>query len=176
MRKEKYTKNWEFFLSSVIFWIITIILLINSLILNQGHLIYALDDTYIHLAIAKNFSQYGVWGVSKYEFSSSSSSLFYTLLLSLIFLLFGPNEIIPFIINVISANLLIYQVYYLFKEKYNLPSYAIFIALLLLIFFLPLHSLIFIGMEHIIQTIFNIFFVFFSINVVSSECIFKSIN
>ena len=79
-------------------------MLFYSYLLNDGHIIYALDDAYIHMAIAKNFSQKGVWGVTDEGFSSSSSSLLYTLLLSLIFL-FGPNEIAPLIINLVAATL-----------------------------------------------------------------------
>jgi hypothetical protein len=42
--------------------------------MNGGSFTYALDDAYIHLAMAKNFPL-GVWGTTRYEFSSSSSSL-----------------------------------------------------------------------------------------------------
>ncbi|MFX1503120.1 MAG: hypothetical protein ACFFDH_19325 [Promethearchaeota archaeon] len=144
-------------------------MLIYSIVyLNEGHLIYTLDDVYIHMAIAKNFSQYGVWGVSKKEFSSSSSSLLYSLLLSLIFL-FGPNEFAPLIINLIFANLILYIIYYILKIRYNIPSYAVFICLILIIFFLPLPFLVFTGMEHTIQIFVDIIFVYFAINLLSDE-------
>jgi len=119
------------------------------------------------MAIAKNFSQYGVWGVTNNEFSSASSSLLYTLLLSFIFL-FGPNEIAPLVINLVFANLLIYIVYS-FLKKNNLPSYAILLALILIIFFIPLLFLIFTGMEHTMQICINVVFVYFASNILSDE-------
>jgi hypothetical protein len=60
--------------------------------LSGGHLIYPLDDVYIHMAVAKNFATHGVWGVSPYEFSSATSSPLYILLLASVFKITGPNE------------------------------------------------------------------------------------
>lgn len=126
MSKKKNLKNrYELVLSLGLFWGFLIYQLIYILTLNQGSLIYLLDDTYIHLAIAKNFAKYGVWGVNSDEFSSTSSSLLYTLLLSFLFLLFGVNEIIPFIVNLVFANLLIYVLYNLLKKKdFRLMQYC----------------------------------------------------
>ncbi len=145
-----------------------IILLLFSLHLNKGHFIYSLDDAYIHMAIAKNFSQHGVWGVNKKEFSSSSSSLLYTLLISLLFLIFGPYELIPLIINLIFAHLLIYGIYYILKMKTHLPPYATFVGILCIIFFLPLHSLVFIGLEHTMQNVIDLIFVVITAQLLSN--------
>lgn len=158
--KIKIREYWEIIGSLTVFWTIMILLLVYSIIfLNDGNLVYSLDDAYIHMAIAKNFSQHGVWGITKKKFSSSSSSLLYTLLLSLIFL-FGPNEIAPLIINLVAANLFLCFVYYILKIKYNLPPYATFTGLILLIFLIPLPFLIFTGMEHTIQIFIFIVFVY----------------
>ncbi len=34
----------------------------------QGEIIYPLDDTYIHMAVAKNFVEHHVWGITQYAF------------------------------------------------------------------------------------------------------------
>ncbi len=164
--KNLIRKYKELFAGLGIFWILMIVMLTISLILNHGHIIYALDDAYIHMAIAKNFSQHGIWGVTKKEFSSSSSSLLYSLLLSLIFL-FGPNELVPLIINLIFANILLFEVNYILKERFNIPSYSTFICLVSIILFIPLPFLVFTGMEHVIQIVINILFVYIASTILS---------
>jgi len=161
-------KYWELFFVLLFFWIIILVILIQSLILNNGHVIYSLDDVYIHMAIAKNFSKYGVWGVTKKEFSSSSSSLLYSLLLSFLFL-FGPYEIIPLIINLVFSNLIILEAYYILKIKKNIPSYAVIICLVLIILLVPLHFLIFTGMEHTIQICLDVLFFYIASLIISKE-------
>lgn len=44
--------------------------------------LFALDDAYIHLAIAQNLFQHGTWGVNPDAFSSTTSSPLWTLLLT----------------------------------------------------------------------------------------------
>jgi len=100
-------RYWPVLAATIILWCTVLLLLILSVRQNQGHLVYALDDGYIHMAMAKNFAQDGVWGVTRYEFSSSSSSLLWTLLLSAIYLIFGTNESAPLVLNVIFATLLV---------------------------------------------------------------------
>jgi len=100
-------RHWPVLAAIIILWCTVLLLLILSVRQNQGHLVYALDDPYIHMAIAKNFAQHGVWGVTRYEFSSSSSSLLWTVLLSAIYLIFGTNEIAPLVLNVIVATLVV---------------------------------------------------------------------
>ncbi len=73
--------NFVLYTNLFIFNLIMIIFA-RLIILESGHIIYPLDDAYIHMAIAKNFSKYGVWGINKEYFTSSSSSLLYTVILS----------------------------------------------------------------------------------------------
>jgi len=61
---------WPLLICLTLFWTIVAVLLIASLRRTSGHLVYALDDPYIHMAMAKNFSQHGVWGVTRYGFTS----------------------------------------------------------------------------------------------------------
>ena len=62
---------------------------------NDGHLIYPLDDTYISMAMGKNLAEHGVWGVTRHEFSSTSSSLIWPLLLAAADRVLGTNELVP---------------------------------------------------------------------------------
>jgi hypothetical protein len=66
----------------------------------DGHLIYSLDDAYIHMAVAKNLARSGVWGCTPYHFSSSSSSLLWTLTLGIANRLAGVRDATPLIFNV----------------------------------------------------------------------------
>ena len=57
------------------------IVLAISIDLADGHLIYTLDDPYIHLAVARNILL-GGYGVNATEFSSPSSSILWPWLLA----------------------------------------------------------------------------------------------
>jgi len=52
----------------------------------NGAFVYPLDDTFIHMALAKNLAYYGNWGMDRYAFASASSSVLYTYRLSSLFL------------------------------------------------------------------------------------------
>ncbi len=49
-------RHWPVLAAIIILWCTVLLLLILSVRQNQGHLVYALDDPYIHMAIAKNFA------------------------------------------------------------------------------------------------------------------------
>src|SRR5271167_2084671 len=65
----------------------------------NGMLIYPLDDTFIHMAVARNLSMHHNWGINPFQFGSASSSLLYTLLLSGLFSIFSVDRLIPFLVN-----------------------------------------------------------------------------
>jgi hypothetical protein len=44
------------------------------------------------MSIAKNLIKYGVWGINKYEFARASSSPVWTILLSIIYSIFGIKD------------------------------------------------------------------------------------
>jgi hypothetical protein len=159
-------RHWPLITAMGTLWAAVTICLILSIKENQGHFVYALDDPYIHMAMAKNFVQHGVWGVTKHGFSSSSSSLLWTLLLSSIYFLFGINELSPLILNIIFATVICILVYVILI-KYKLNPFFIAITLLLIIFITPLTVLIFCGQEHTLHTLITIFFVYLSANILS---------
>jgi hypothetical protein len=125
---------------------------------NQSHFVYALDDPYIHMAVAKNLAGHGVWGITPYEFSSASSSLLWTGVLALIFFITGPQEIVPLLLNLVAASALLIMCYKLL-ERYEVAGRYKVLAGLGLIFLTPLPALVFVGMEHTVQTLLVIGFV-----------------
>ncbi len=141
--------------------------LMMSLDVTEGKFIYVLDDAYIHLAFAKNIVINGVAGITKYENSSSSSSPLWTLILILIFYLTGVNELVPLILNILFSFVLITLAFFFFK-KYSLTNVFSTSGLLAIIIITPLILNIFTGMEHLLQTIFTISFIFLSVKELSS--------
>ncbi|MFW6270554.1 MAG: hypothetical protein ACOC4G_10800, partial [Bacillota bacterium] len=93
--KNHFKKYWPIIFSVLILLSVLFILINISFKRNEGVFVYALDDPYIHMSIAKNLVQEKVFGVTKYEFSFSTSSPLYTLLLSFFYYIFSPNEITP---------------------------------------------------------------------------------
>lgn len=153
-------------LSIIIFLALVSTILVISAEENEGNLVYALDDPYIHMAMAKNFALHGVWGVTKYGFTSSSSSPLYTLLLSAIYFIFGVSVAVPFILNIIFAIILLAMVYHILN-RYKITSFYSLFILLSLVIFTPLPALVFVGMEHILQIILFILFIYLAAKLIS---------
>lgn len=160
--------HWPLVFAIATLWLAAVAVWLVSLKQNEGHFVYALDDPYIHMAMAKNFARAGVWGVTGYEFSSSTSSLFWTLLLSGCDLLTGVHEATPFILNLIFASLLLFAAYLVLK-RYSIHGPKSFLLLMALLFLTPLLPLIFTGMEHTAQILLNLAFVYLAARVLSQE-------
>src|SRR6266566_120392 len=97
-------------------WACVGVLLYISVGQNQGHVVYVLDDSYIHMAVARNLAQHGVWGISQYGFSSVTSSIAWPLLLAGVYLVFGPNEIAPLLLNLVFATALVWLAYVMLRS------------------------------------------------------------
>ncbi len=117
-----------------------------------GRFIYGLDDAYIHLAIAKHIAQNGVWGVTPFDFSSSSSSIVWPLLLAGAFKLFGVREIIPFVFALAAAAALMFVLYREWTRRGDPPLWAL-VMLIAWMLFLPLGPILFNGMETMLQAL-----------------------
>jgi len=165
----KLRENQALVLFLCVFLLTISFLLVQSLLQNDGHLIYRLDDAYIHMAMAKNISKHGVFGITNDEFSSTSSSILYTLLLALLFLIFGVNEIIPFIINIIFSITIIWFFYYMIKKKTKMSNLRIFMILFFISFTLPLPMLIFDGLEHPLHILVTIIIIWIITDLLSSN-------
>lgn len=135
----------------------------------DNHLVYSLDDAYIHMSISKNLAEYGIWGVTKYEFASCSSSLIWTLLLAAVYYIFSPNEITPFIFNIIPAVLIIISAYFLLLKSGVTGKIYQLSVLIFIILLPPLPPLIFTGLEHVLHILISILFVYFAAETLSGN-------
>ncbi len=68
-----------------------------------GMWIYPLDDAYIHMAVARHFVEDGVWGLTPYAFSSTTSSPLFTLLIAGGFALLGVTVWIPLFLGILGG-------------------------------------------------------------------------
>src|SRR5438105_4121313 len=92
------------FLSGTIF-LLAIVGILEYITLRKtnGVFCYPLDDTFIHLAVAKNAALYGNWGVTSSEWVSTSSAPLFTALLTVLFKLFGLSIYFPFLLGIAGA-------------------------------------------------------------------------
>jgi hypothetical protein len=166
--KRTLLQHWPLYASVLILSLLLWLSLAISFSQNQGHLVYALDDAYIHMAMAGNFSHYGVWGVTRYGFTSSSSSILWTLLLSLTYYLFGVSQIAPLLWNLLCAVLVLWVAYGILTW-YKLPPALKLAALLAIIFLIPLPALILSGLEQNLQTLLALLATFLAARMLSGE-------
>ena len=153
--RNRIETHWPIIVALITLWVTMTMLISSSLQQTGGHLIYVLDDAYIHMAMAKNIVQHGVYGVTQYEFSSSSSSPVWTLLLASFYVVFGTREWIPFVLNVLFASTILVAIYLIFRHA-SMSTVLSFITLLAIAFFTPFPALIFCGMEHLLHILLTI--------------------
>lgn len=115
-----------------------------------GRYIYPLDDAYIHLSMAKNFAEFQTWGITQYEFSSTTSSPLFTFLLAILIKVFGNWEYIPLVANTVAGLFLIW-ISHNYLKQFSKLTYTIFLASIVLL--MPLHLMIMTGMEHVFHTL-----------------------
>ena len=163
------SRHWPLIITIIILWLTVALLLAVSMKQNHGHLIYAFDDPYIHMAMAKNFAQHGVWGISRYEFSSSSSSLLWTLMLSIVYFLFGVNELTPLILNILFATATV-VFFSRILNRFSPTSPAVqTLGLIGILFLTPLPALVLTGQEHVLHTLITVLFAYLSARALSQE-------
>lgn len=156
-------KKWFIFAGSIIiclivFSVITLYLLSSSLKQTSGHFGYPLDDTYIHMAMARHFAERCSWGVSLYGFSSSTSSPLWTLLISFFFKIAGVKDLIPFILCLaIGSFAIIIIALFLRKHFSPIPLIA---TLLTIIIFSPMPVMTLTGLEHLLHSFLNFILLF----------------
>jgi hypothetical protein len=140
-----------------VFGLAAAVLVAWSLRKSGGHLVYALDDAYIHMAMARNLVEHDVFGVTRYDFASSSSSPLWTLLLAASFAIVGTRAWLPLVLNVASAVLLLGVADRVLRAHAVGPRLRL-AALLAVVFLTPLPSLVMTGQEHLLHAALTLAF------------------
>lgn len=161
-------EHWPLFAAAGIFLAVLFVLVFFSLRATQGHFAYALDDIYIHMAIAKNFAEHGVWGITKTEFASAASSIIYPLILTASFIIFGVNELSPFIVNIFFGLLAILAAYAILKN-YGLKNRWTAVSLLIFVFVTPLFVVTLTGLEHTMHIAISLVFAYHAAKVIAAD-------
>lgn len=123
----------------------------------HGQFTYPLDDTYISMAMAKNLVRYGVMGLTRYEFSASSSCPLWILLIAVAYGLTGVTWWVPLALG-FMAGLAVLAVAYRILLSYTKNAFVIASALAMLCFFTPLPALGLSGMEHTFHIVLVLLF------------------
>ncbi|MEE8640188.1 MAG: hypothetical protein V3T41_07240 [bacterium] len=159
--KRIFSDYWPLVAAVVSLWLAVGCFLIISLKGTDGHLVYALDDAYIHMAMAKNIALHGVWGVTRYGFSSTSSSPLWLLLLTACYYAFGVNGATPFVLNVVFATAVCTAAFVVLKKS-GVGKIRLLVCLFAITFLTPLPTLIFGGMEHAMHAFLAVAFLYAS--------------
>jgi hypothetical protein len=141
------------------FWGIVAYLLAQTLSRTNHHLIYALDDAYIHMAIAKNVVAHGVWGLTPAHFANASSSPLWTALLALDYGIFGCNTVSPLVLNIVCASAVLVLVDRALRGMSPSRLYRALVLMFLMVA-TPLPSLVFTGQEHALHILLSLAFLF----------------
>ena len=123
----------------------------------DGRLIYAVDDAYIHMAVARTWAEHSIWGCTPFHFSSSSSSLLWTFGLGVAYRAFGVHEWTPLLLNVSFAvgTLVVAN-----GSLARLGAQPLLraSALLGIVVAFPLAGMVLLGMEHVLHVLLTIGF------------------
>lgn len=114
--------------------------------MTEGHYVYPLDDSYIHMAMAKTLARHGSWGLSAGHFDPASSAPIWTLLLAGLYRLGGVHVWGPLVLSGIASVMVI-----ALGERVLRPYVATPVlratVLLGIAWIIPLPALIVTGME-----------------------------
>lgn len=127
------------------------------LVATAGHFTYILDDPYIHMAMARHAADGDAWGVTRYEFSSSTSSPLWTLLLTGAYAAAGPLHRLPLAFELALAVFLLAWLDRILRDRGATPACRL-VALLAVALFTPLPALVFGGQEHLLHALLTLAF------------------
>lgn len=135
--------------------LVTAILVVVGLILDDGHFLYVFDDTAIHMSMANQLLHHGTWGVTAGHYTSASSAPGWTLLVA------GATGVLPFLatfvpllLDLLAALWVIHLVgrhqSFLRPGRGDRVADAFVVLLVAVVWFLP--GLVLTGMEHVLQS------------------------
>jgi hypothetical protein len=159
-------RHWPFLLVLAFWLALFAVTLAQILVITGGRMVYASDDVYIHMAIAKNLVQHGVWGVTQFGFTSCASSIIWPLVIAATYLLFGVNVWSPILIN-LALSIAVLAAVYRFLRGRGRGDWTCAAVLALLVVCVPLTAISFDGMEHMLQILMFVLFaerLFFVLN------------
>ncbi|MBI5876071.1 MAG: hypothetical protein HZB53_00350 [Chloroflexi bacterium] len=142
----------------VSYWAITALIVARAMDATGGRLVYPLDDTYTHMAIARHAAENGVWGVTVHEFSSSSSSPLWVFLLFGIYRVAGTGDVWPLALNLVFGTSLLVSVGWALGHSCPVVGRAVTLGAVLLA--VPLPLLTFEAMEHVLHAFLLLLFVY----------------
>ena len=134
----------------------------------DGHIIYSVDDAYIHMAVAKNFANHGLWGCTPFHFSSSSSSLLWTFVLGIAYRSSGLHDVTPLVFN-IALVVVALAVADRYLTRFAAPAILRAAALLGLVVAFPMTGMVLMGMEHILHLLLTIWFAAAAVEALTSR-------
>ena len=159
-------RHWPLILPVVVWLALFAVTLAQILAITGGRMVYASDDVYIHMAIAKNLVLHGVWGVTPFGFTSCASSIIWPLVIAFTYVLFGVNEWSPILLNLL-LSLAVLAVVYRYLRGRGRGDLVCALVLLALVLCIPLTAISFDGMEHVLQILIFVVFterLFFVLN------------
>jgi hypothetical protein len=117
---------------------------------------YALDDSFIMMALAKNLAFHDTWGLTRYQFSSTASSPLFAVILAAAFRLAGDQIWMPLFINLLAlAGLFLLVARLCIKWQFRFWQIQIMLAGLFI--FMPVPVLLFGSMEHILHLLIALY-------------------
>ncbi len=140
---------------------------VGSAMLNDGHLVYTLDDAYIHMAFAKNLVTHGVFGVTRYAFTSATSSPLWTLLVALTDAIFGIHEATPFMLAALAAVLCVFAADRL-AARFGIGPWPRAGMGLAIVYLTPLCTLASTGLEHCLHTLWILLLLGLTIDLITA--------
>ncbi len=155
------TKTQTYTLLAVLLALLMISLWLGAAITsrNDGQFCYILDDAYIHMAMAKNMAEHGVWGITRHAFTSSSSSPLWTAVLSASRKLGLNPDFTPLTLGLVFALLTFITFFYLMHKELGSPWYSLGAAVGAFLL-APFFYLIFTGLEHGLHSLVSLVYLY----------------